>query len=127
MEYVAGSLPVEVLCLMQLVLQTICIRTRRYQKALVSDQEMAAMAKCSVDYFHTKFVNPALGVLDALVNITTPILRFFGDGPVPDDIGILYQEGNYFRNIFILPVIFQNLVFKFKFCEFLFVFTGSFV
>lgn len=93
MEYIAGDLPVEVLCLMQLVLQTICIRTRRYQSALVSDQEIAAMAKCSVDYFYTKFVNPSLGVLDALVTITTPILRFFGDGPVPDDIGILYQKG----------------------------------
>jgi hypothetical protein len=95
MEYVAGSLPVEVLCIMQLVLQTICIRTRRYRGALISGQEIAAIAKCSLDFFCTKFVNTTLGVLDALIHLTTPVLRFFGDGPVPDDIGIVYETGKF--------------------------------
>ena len=120
MEYVAGSLTVEALCLMQLVLQTICIRTRRYQSALVNDQEIAALAKCSVDYFHTKFVNPTLGVLDALVYITTPLLKFFGDGPVPDDIGILYRQGKFLFFHFVIPVIlllfiFENIYYIFSF------------
>ena len=96
MEYVAGSLPLEVLCLMQMVLQTVCMRTKRYHGALVSDQEMAALAKFSVDFFTVKFVDSNLGVLDALVGITTPILRFFGDGPADQNVELMYRNCKYF-------------------------------
>jgi hypothetical protein len=91
---VAGTVPLEALCIMQLLVQTVCMRTKRYRDIIISAQEVTALAKVSVDYFTTKFaVNPRLGVLDALIAFTRFIVPFFGDQLMVKDVENVYAKG----------------------------------
>ena len=83
----------EVLCIMQLLVQTVCLRTNRFKDTLISGKEMAALAKVSVDYFTAKYVKPRDGVLDALLSLTRFIAPFFGDRVMDGDVENVYQKG----------------------------------
>lgn len=88
---------------MQLLVQTVCMRTSRYHDTIISYQEVAALAKVSLDYFGAKFTDPRLGVLDAMITLTNFIVPFFGDQKLFDDVENVYRTGLLII-VFMLPV-----------------------
>jgi hypothetical protein len=93
MEYVSGTVPLEALCIMQLLVQTICLRTNRFMDTLISGKEVAALAKASVDYFSTKVPVSKNDVLDSLIALTKFVVPYFGDSVMTGDIVNVYQKG----------------------------------